>query len=589
MFESPSHDALDTMSNPDYEKQLYLGNLVFKHLQEGIIITDDMTRILQVNAAFTHITGYTQEEMIGKTPKILYSGKHDPSFYKSMWEKINSEKHWAGEIWNRRKNGEIYPEWLEINAVQNEKCKITHYIGVFSDLTHHKNLEERLWFQTWHDPLTGLPNRRRLETHLKKALVEAKHHQHQLALFFLDVDEFKVVNNSLGQNAGDRVLEKIAERLSQAIGSGNMLAREGGDEFIILQTHVNEAEDAAAMAEKLLDLFDSPYKIESEEIHLRISLGIALFPDNGKTAEDLLRHADIAMYAAKNTLGMHSRRKAGNYMFYGAPESTSLTRYLKVREELEQALTAQEFVLYYQPQLDLRTGRIIGVEALIRWQHPQRGLLPPSEFIPLAEQTSLILPIGDWVIEQVCRQLSLWKAADLQLTLAANLSARQFKSNSLLAHVEHCMSNHLFDPRYLEFEITETTLMDKTSMTTHFVDACREKGIRFSIDDFGTGYSSLAYLEALPVNTIKIDQRFVAGMLKNRKDLAIVKAIIEMGHAMNLTLIAEGIETSEQSLALKEMGCDLAQGFWFYRPMPINKLEQILRIDGSLNEIHNRI
>ncbi|MDE3022934.1 MAG: EAL domain-containing protein [Pseudomonadota bacterium] len=576
------------LNNTNTEIQDDLGTLVFENLQEGVIITDRLTRILRVNPAFTRITGYTAGEIIGKTPKILCSGRHDPGFYKSMWEKINTEKHWSGEIWNRRQDGGIYPEWLSINSVSDVNGVVTHYVGIFSDLTRRKHLEEQLYFHEWHDPLTRLPSRQFLEVQLAQAIVKAEHGNYQLAVIFLDLDEFKVVNNSLGHTVGDQMLEKIAERLSQALGPENLLARQGGDEFIILMPRLHDSEEVIVLTEKVLDQFDLPFEVEGEVMRIGASLGIALYPGNGKLPEDLLRHADTAMYSAKNALSSHGHRKAGNYMFYGARESRSLNRYLRLREEMERALVEQEFVLHYQPQIDMCTGHIVAAEALIRWQHPERGLLPPSEFIFMAEQTSLILPIGDWVIEQVCRQLSSWKAAGLQITLAANLSVRQFKSDSLLAHVERCMSNHPFDSRYLEFEITESILMDKTSRTHHFIDSCREKGIRFSIDDFGTGYSSLAYLEALPVNAIKIDQRFVAGMLRNRKDLAIVKAIIEMGHAMNLKLVAEGIETPEQSLTLKEMGCDLAQGFWFHRPMPVNKLEQILGIDGSFNEIHNK-
>ncbi|MDE2089057.1 MAG: EAL domain-containing protein, partial [Gammaproteobacteria bacterium] len=558
------------------EERGRLPALAFEHITQGVMITDSEGRLVHVNPAFTAITGYAASEVRGRTLGFLSSGKQDKDFYRAMWDAITQQGRWSGKIWNRLKTGETQLQWLDVVAMQSPGKRETHYLGVLSDFSKVERLEAQLQHQALYDSLTRLPNRQFLETRMRQAIAQAERHGHMLAVLFIDIDQFKIVNDSLGHTFGDRLIQVVAERLSRFLRAEDTLARPGGDEFIVLMPRLENPAGASALAERLLKQFTQPFEIDGKLLHLGASIGIALYPVSGTSPEDLLRHADSAMYAAKDGLTIQDRKHPGNYLFYCAPGAASLRHYLQLRRELEQALERREFVLYYQPVVELSDRNIVAVEALVRWQHPQRGLCLPGEFIPLAEQTRQIIEIGDWVIQEACRQWSTWSAAGRAFNLSVNLSPRQFESQTLLTNFRRCLDAHPLDPKRLEFEITETALMEKTPAMHRFIDACREMGITFSIDDFGTGYSSLIYLEELPVTSLKIDQRFVAGMLENKKDQTIVKTIIDMGHAMELTVIAEGVETEKQFLRLRELGCDRAQGYWFGRPMPIAEFERYI-------------
>lgn len=532
---------------------------------------DGEGRLVQINAAFTAITGYDAEAMIGKAPPVSRAGEQGIAL-ETLWNTLKTKGRWAGEILSRRKTGEIFPGWLDIAGVTDSDGSI-YYIGLLSDLTHRKDLEQQLQFQAWHDPLTRLPNRRLLEMRLVQALAQAERHHYLVAVLLLDLRGFKTVNDRLGRDLGNQVLQSVADRLSKSLRAEDTLARAGDDEFIILLPQVKERGNVAALAGHLLGLFEQPIAAGGTGLRQGASIGIALFPSDGRTPEDLLRRADTAMYAAKHALAAHDQKTPGNYMFYGATKAVSLEQHSQQHQELERVLARKEFALYYQPQVELRTRRLVAAEALPRWRHAQRGA-SSSRDAPLAAPGDLGLALGDWVIEEACRQLAAWQAANLPLRLAVNLSARQFENEKLLTYVRHCLDMYGVDPQRLEFEITEALLAEKTAAARRFISACRALGITFAIDAFGIGYSSLTCLEELPVAALKIDPRFVARMLDNKKDWVIVKASIDAAHAMGLVVTAEGVETETQHLYLQELGCDLAQGFWISPPVTAEELAQ---------------
>jgi diguanylate cyclase (GGDEF)-like protein/PAS domain S-box-containing protein len=517
------------------EEKLRQAAKVFESTSEGVVVTDAQARIITVNPAFISITGYREDEVIGKNPRILNSGRHDQAFFQSLWASVEKTGKWHGEIWNRRKNGDVYPEWLNVGVVRDAGGKLTNYIGVFSDITAIKESEQQLNYLAHHDPLTGLPNRLLFNARLEHTVQQARRRHTELAVLFLDLDRFKNINDTLGHASGDDLLRQVARRLSTSLREEDTLARLGGDEFVIIIESLNAARDSAKVADKLLDILRQPLQLLEHEVFIGASLGISVYPADGEDCETLVKHADIAMYRAKH-LGRN------NYQFYTQELTESMFHRFTLENGLRRALDRQEMVLYYQPQLDVAQSRITGVEALIRWQHPERGLLLPGNFIPLADEMGLLTRIGEWVLHAACRQARKWLDQGLPpLRMAVNVSAYQITHSDIAKTVREAIEHTGFDPHWLEVEITEDFFMQGDVQTLHVLHELKDMGITLAIDDFGTGYSSLSYLKRFPIDRIKIDQSFIRDIPRDSDDEAIARAIIAIGHTLKLTVIAEGV------------------------------------------------
>ncbi len=565
----------DITQRRDHEEQLRLAWTVFHNSVEAIIVTDAHEKILSVNRAFTEVTGYTEAEAIGETPRLLRSGHHDRSFYEAMWRDIDLLGFWQGEIHDRRKNGTFYPSSLSISAVRDKLGRVTHYVAVFSDITERKASEARIAFLAQHDPLTGLPNRALLHDRLDQTLAHAHRHGTRIALMFLDLDRFKTINDSLGHMMGDRLLQGVAQRLISCIRETDTVSRQGGDEFLIVLTDVEVPDDAARVAEKILDLLHPPFDIDGQQLGTSFSIGIALYPEDGDSVEVLMKNADTAMYHAKES-------GRNTYRFFDEVMNVNALERLHLENGLRKALENDEFQLYYQPQVELASGRIIGTEALLRWFSGVMGGVSPARFIPLAEECGLIVPIGEWVLQAACRQARAWQDAGLPpVPVAVNLSALQFRRSDIVATVAQALCNSRLDGRWLELELTESLLMQSGPDVAATLERLKALGVRLSIDDFGTGYSSLAYLKRFPVDQLKIDQSFVRDVTGNPDDAAIVRAIIQLGQSLRLEVIAEGTETPEQMDFLRREGCSAAQGYLFSPPLPPDAVAELLRI-GTL-------
>ncbi|EQD45055.1 diguanylate cyclase/phosphodiesterase with PAS/PAC and GAF sensor(s) [mine drainage metagenome] len=548
--------------------------------QEGIVITDRDQHILRVNCAFTRLTGYSAMEALGKTPAILKSGRQDAAFYQAMWETLNRDKYWQGELWNRRKNGEIYPEWLTITAVLDGDGRVTNYVGVFSDITLRKEADEKIHQLAFYDPLTGLPNRRLLHDRLQQAMTSSVRSQCKGALLFLDLDNFKVLNDTRGHDIGDLLLIEVAKCLRDCVRSGDTVARIGGDEFIIMLENLSEDTQQAAAAaqdvgEKVLKAINHSFSLQGVDYHCSSSIGINLFHGNDTGMDDLLRHADTAMYQAKAS-GRNTLR------FFDPAMQIELEERTALMEDLRQALPLQQLRLYHQIQVNERG--VVGSEVLLRWQHPVRGLISPMEFIPLAEETGLIVPIGAWVLHMACVQLKAWQVDPLtrHLRIAVNVSARQFSQPDFVEQVLEVLKDTGVNPLKLglELELTESLVLNDIDDSIGKMQALRSIGIRFSLDDFGTGQSSLSYLKRLPLDQIKIDQSFVRDIATDPNDAAIVRTIIGMAENLGLKVIAEGVETEQQREFLERNGCHAHQGYLFGKPVPIDEFQ------NSLTQLH---
>jgi len=564
----------DVTENRQTEQQLRIAATAFES-QEGMVVTDTDTVILRVNRAFTDITGYTAEEVVGKKTNLLKSGRHDQAFYAEMWQSLRSQGVWQGEIWNRRKNGEVYPEWLTITAVKGNSGEITHYVSTLTDITLRKAAADEIKNLAFYDPLTQLPNRRLLMDRLKHALASSTRSGREGALLFIDLDNFKTLNDTLGHNIGDLLLQKVAERLTSCVREGDTAARLGGDEFVVMLEDLSEQDiEAAAQAEtighKILDVLNQPYQLGPHECHSTPSIGATLFNDHKSGIEELLKQADIAMYQAK-TAGRNALR------FFDPQMQDTINARAALEGELRKALANQQFHLYYQIQVD-GSFRPLGAEALIRWLHPERGLVFPAQFIPLAEETGLILPIGLWVLETACAQLKAWQqnAHTRALGLSVNVSAKQFRQVDFVAQVQAVVQRQAINPKLLKLELTESMLLENIEETVAKMNALKEIGVRISLDDFGTGYSSLQYLKRLPLDQLKIDQSFVHDLALDSSDKIIVRTIIAMAQSLNLDVIAEGVETEAQRLLLQNKGCTHYQGYLFDRPVPIEQFEAFL-------------
>ncbi|MBI1423406.1 MAG: EAL domain-containing protein [Gammaproteobacteria bacterium] len=549
---------------------------VFNNTMEAIMITDAEERIVMVNQAYTKITGYTAEEVIGKTPRTHHSGKHDKTFYRLLWDKLLANGQWQGEIWNLRKNGEDFPAWENISVVRNEQGEITNYVSVFSDISSIKLTEARLSQLAHQDYLTGLANRMAFNLNLEKALERAQRHRHKVALLFLDLDRFKLINDTLGHEAGDQMLKIIGQRLRQSVRAEDMVARLGGDEFTIVLEEIMNNDGAAGFARKVIRAVAEPLQIKDQEIVITTSIGLSIYPDDATTATDLAKAADTAMYRAK-------ARGRNTFEFYTSELTDNALQHLSTENSLRQALARDELQLFYQPQLEVATGSLCGVEALLRWNHPELGLLLPDQFIKIAEESQLIDLIGNWVIRTVCAQVRDWRNAGLpKLRIAINLSPRQIMYDSTVDTLQQALTQYNLSTEDLliELEITEHVLQSYEQISEP-LRRLRKLGVRIAIDDFGTGYSSLSHLTQLPIDTLKIDRLFLRDIPKDAHNTAITSAIISMGHSLGMRVIAEGIENHEQWQFLQQHACDEAQGFLFSAAVPPAQLLDMLR-EGRL-------
>lgn len=545
--------------------------------QEGILVADADSNILRVNSAFTEITGYSATEVIGKNPHILSSGRHESSFYAAMWKSLNTTGMWKGEIWNRRKNGEVYPEYLTITAVKNHTGIVTNYVASLADITQRKAAEQEIKNLAFFDPLTKLPNRRLLMDRLQHALASSARSRKAGAILFIDLDNFKNLNDTLGHDIGDQLLKSVAQRLETCVREGDTVARLGGDEFVVMLEDLSEdaleaAKQTESIAAKILSSMNAPYHLGQFEHHSTPSIGAALFTDSDDVSvDDLLKHADIAMYQAKKG-GRNTLR------FFDPKMQESITTRASLENELRKALAQDQFRLFYQPQVD-DAQRIVGAEALIRWQHPVRGIVSPLEFIPLAEENGLILPIGRWVLETACAKLKAWERDPLSrdIVLAVNVSAKQLRQADFAAQVQEIILRNQIDPSRLKLELTESMLQDSIDDTILTMMALKQVGVRFSLDDFGTGYSSLQYIKRLPLDQLKIDRSFVSDIVTDIGDKAIVTTIVAMARSLNIEVIAEGVEMETQSQLLLDLGCRQFQGYLFGKPVRADEFDALLK------------
>ncbi|SFW35530.1 MULTISPECIES: bifunctional diguanylate cyclase/phosphodiesterase [Pseudomonas] len=543
------------------QEKLQQAATVFESTAEGVLITDTQQHISAVNRAFTEITGYSETEALGHTPRLLASGLHDSAFYAAMWHQLTAEGHWQGEISNRRKNGELYPSWLTISAVRNRDRQITHFVAVFADISSLKHAQARLDYQAHHDPLTGLPNRTLFESRLLAALNSQQENGGQGAVLFLDLDRFKHINDSLGHPVGDLLLKGIAVRLREQLRDIDTVARLGGDEFIILLPGLQQPSDAEHIAQKLLNCFTAPFQAGEHEFFISASIGTSLYPQDGCDVATLVKNADAAMYRSK----AKGRNRVESYT---RDLTAQASERVALEHELRRAIERNELSLSFQPKISLIDNRLVGAEALIRWYHPTFGDVPPEHFIPLAEENGMILQIGDWVLERACRQLCEWNSTYESLgPLSVNLAGAQLRQPNLLGRIEQLLREHQLRPGLLQLEITENFIMSQAEEALTVLHQLKNLGVQLAIDDFGTGYSSLSYLKRLPLDILKIDQSFVRGLPDDPHDAAIVRAIIALGRSMQFTIIAEGVETLAQQQFLSEEGCEQIQGYIVSLPL----------------------
>lgn len=553
-------------------RQLNLAAAVFEYSSEGIVVTDADNHIELVNPAFTQITGYSLQDVKGKSPSVLNSKQQTRHFYDEMWRSLQSEGKWEGEIWNKRKNGEIYPEYLAITVVKNDAGQIVQHIGLFLDISNRKKYEQDIWYKTHYDLLTKLPNRSLYTIKVQQEMIMAQENNRQVAILFIDLDRFKYTNDIYGHAVGNELLKQVASRLKSLVNKHDFVARLGGDEFIIILPRVRHQHQVQEIANKVITHLASPFGVKGDELMISASIGISLFPEDGDNEELLTRNAETAMYQAKND-------GRNNYRYYSPEMNTHMLERIQLEQRLRQAVIRQEFCLHYQPIVNLDDRKITGVEALIRWQDPKFGMISPDKFIPIAEETGLIEPIGEWVLQQALTDLAHWHRLGFKISMAINVSGRQLlghNKTSFKCLLKALLQKNNIEPQYLHIEITESMLMDDTEQCMAALESIRSLGLDIYIDDFGTGYSSLSYLKRFPIAVIKIDKSFIDNMLERESDAKLIKAIVMMGQSLELKLVAEGIETHAQWQMLQALGCDFGQGYLFSHPLPAQELESYL-------------
>gem|GEM_PF-1291861 len=565
------------------QARLLLASQVMRSTSEAVVITDALNYVVDVNEAYCSITGYSYEEMIGSNPSLIRSGIHDDAFYQAMWQALAQQGCWKGEIWDRRKNGEIFPKWLAINAVRNEQGELTHYVGVFSDISELKSKEAELQALAHFDPLTRLPNRVLCKELVEQQLNNAQRTHHKVALLFIDLDHFKHVNDSLGHAAGDELLVEVSQRLERSLNNtspsatdtgecGHTIARLGGDEFIIAIDNLAAVDGLVDLVEQMQQAIRQPMTIQQKTVHVDSSIGIAIYPDDGQSYGELSRHADTAMYRAKES-------GRNRFVFFTEEMNRQAHQRLEMEIELRRSLEAGHFEVYYQPKISTVTSTVYGMEALIRWNHPELGLVSPLDFIQIAEDTGLIIPLGDWILQQACHYcVGLNRQQGSTIQVAVNISARQFADPELVEKVTNALAESGLAPGQLELEVTESMVIGDIDDAIKTINQIRALGVKIAVDDFGTGYSSLSYLKRLPIDTLKIDRSFVRPLDDPAAldDRVIVEAIIRMGQQLRMQIVAEGVETSTQDLVLCRLGCDLLQGYLYSRPLSAEDFTEYL-------------
>ena len=561
----------DITERKEAEDRLRLTQLAFANSQEAMLVTDADGRILEVNPAFSEITGYTHDEAIGKNPSMLQSGKQSAAFYADMWQTLLEEDRWEGEFWNRRKDGRLYIQHAKISAVRDAGGQIIRYVGVASDVTLIRESQRRVEHLAYYDFLTNLPNRSLFADRLKQAIAQTDRHGKLLAVAYLDLDGFKPVNDAWGHQAGDLLLMEVARRLQSCVRAGDSVARMGGDEFVLLFGNANDVHEIELAIRRILAAISLPINIGGRVAGITASIGLTIYPNDGQDADTLLRHADQAMYAAKQ-LGKN------RFHLFDSDSDRRLQEHHEILGRIKQGIAAGEFRLYYQPKVDMRSGKVVGAEALIRWQHPQRGLLLPGDFLPIVDSSDFAIKLGEWVIEQALRQMTAWSGQQLELPVSVNISGAHLQDPSFLPCLSRLLDSYpAVRPQLLDLEILETTAMEDIAATTKIIDACAALGVGFALDDFGTGYSSLTYFRRLPTQWLKIDQSFVRNMLDDADDLAIVEGVISLAHTFQRQVIAEGVEAVEHGIPLMQFGCNQAQGYAIARPMPAAQIPEWIR------------
>ncbi|ODB87551.1 hypothetical protein A3195_00910 [Candidatus Thiodiazotropha endoloripes] len=548
-----------------------LANRIFSAFKDGILVTDAKLQIIDVNESFSRVTGYSREEALGQKPQLLSSGRHGPDYYERMWQQLEQNGVWQGTIWNRRKNGEVYPEWLSIEALTDRRGDVTHYTAVFSDLSKHKDIHNQIHLMAYYDSLTGLPNRQLFSDRLDLSLSLARREKQKVALFFMDLDRFKDINDSLGHTTGDQLLNAVANRLTNSLRQSDTIARLGGDEFTVILSGIQDNEKALNVANKILDCFQQPFRVGRRDIHISTSIGISLYPEHSTDSEHLVRHADTAMYQAKEA-------GKNRFMLYTPQMGSQHKMRVTLENELRKALTENSLKLAYQPQIDLTSNKIITIEALARWNHPEIGAIPPNHFIPIAEKCGLINDLGSWVLHSACSQLAKWRQQiGIDLRIAVNVSGIQLLEGRLDSDVRLALNANKLPPSSLELEITESVLMLENHEALNVLSNIKQMGVLISIDDFGTGYSSLSYIKRFDIDKLKIDRSFICDVSSSDCDRQLVRTIINMGHDLSLKVTAEGIEDKLQLDFLQESGCDLAQGYYISPPVSSGELTQLLQ------------
>lgn len=552
------------------QKEIRLAAKVLENTSEGVLVTDEMGRILSVNPAFEIVTGYSEKEVLGLYPNILQSGIHNKEFYEEMWKQIKATGHWKGEIWNKRKNGEIFPEWITISSIKDDNGLVTNHVAVFSDITDRKHAEEQLKRLAHFDSLTGVANRYSLNSRLSDLIGTAKTYNQQLAVLFLDLDRFKHINDTLGHSYGDQLLKGVSSRLKNLIKNKDMIARLGGDEFVIVLPNLKHVREAVHIAESIIHSLTQPFLLEKQEVYISTSIGISLFPHDGQSLESLLRNADKAMYQAKS-LGRNQ------YELYHSDMHQDESLHMMMENYLRKAIDREELFLLYHPQIDVKTKAIVGIEALVRWNSKEIGIVSPVDFIPLAEETGLIIPISEWIIKKACNDLNkIHLKGFTNIRMSINISALHFNQDGFVKSISDIIQDTNVNPYSVELELTESMIMPNATETIGKLVKLKQLGIKLSIDDFGTGYSSLSYLNRFPVDTLKIDRSFIQKLCVYKEDYSIVQAIITMAHKLHLKVVAEGVESKKQFEFLEKEKCDLIQGFFIVKPQPFPDLVDFL-------------